>query len=341
MSAGLYRIPSRYIAQLVDYLELTGVARADLLRAARIRTLDDPRGQLTVRQTEALIDAAERLSGRQDLGFELGKLVKLTSHDILGYALLTSGTLAQVFRLLSNYQRLIEPFFTLRVHRRPGSVDLVYTPAVAVSHRSMRSFQEAIAVSNHFEIFALLQGRLPPYDIHFSIEPPPHAARYRELAPARIHFGDAMPGLRLTLDAGLLDVPLAMANPRAMRAAEERCKSLLRGTQANRRWSDWCRMMLREAEDCQPTLDQLAGFVNLSSRTMSRYLDAEGASFRDLSLQVRTERARTMLAEGESSVTQIAYRLGYTDVASFARCFRRRTGRTATSFRSSARRRPA
>jgi AraC-like DNA-binding protein len=124
-----------------------------------------------------------------------------------------------------------------------------------------------------------------------------------------------------------------MANPRAMQAAEDRCKALLRGDRGRRRWSDWCRMMLREAEDCQPTLDQLAGFVNLSSRTLSRYLDAEATSFRALSLEVRTERARAMLAADESSVTQIAYRLGYSDVASFVRCFRRQTGRTPTSYR--------
>jgi AraC-like DNA-binding protein len=142
----------------------------------------------------------------------------------------------------------------------------------------------------------------------------------------------------LTLDAALLDVPLPMANPRAMQAAEERCKSQLRGTRGNRRWSDWCRMMLREAEDCQPTLDQLAGFVNLSARTLGRYLQAERTSFRDLSLAVRTERASGMLADGELSVTQIAYRLGYSDVASFVRFFGSQVGRTPTGFRATQRR---
>jgi AraC-like DNA-binding protein len=34
-----------------------------------------------------------------------------------------------------------------------------------------------------------------------------------------------------------------------------------------------------------------------------------------------------------TSVTQIAYRLGYSDVASFVRSFRGQTGRTPTSFR--------
>ncbi len=141
-------------------------------------------------------------------------------------------------------------------------------------------------------------------------------------------------GLRRSLDAALLDKPLAMSNPRAMRAAEQRCKALLRQTQARRRWSEWCRMMLREAEDSRPTLEQLAGFVNISTRTLARYLEAEGTSFRELSLQVRTERARRMLTEGSLSVTQIAYRLGYADVASFVRSFRAQTGRTPGSFRT-------
>jgi AraC-like DNA-binding protein len=93
-------------------------------------------------------------------------------------------------------------------------------------------------------------------------------------------------------------------------------------------------MMLRESGDSRPTLDQLAGFVNISPRTLARYLESEDTSFRDLSLEVRTERARELLAEGQLSVTQIAYRLGYTDVASFVRSFRRQTGRTPGSLRA-------
>ena len=201
-------------------------------------------------------------------------------------------------------------------------------------HRSIRVLEEVIVVSNHVSFAQMLQGEPPPYDVWLSIERPPHATRYRELSGARVHFSDALPGVRMSLDAALLDVPLAMANPRAMQAAEERCKTMLRKTHARRRWSEWCRMMLRESEDCRPTLEQLAGFVNISQRTMARYLAAENTNFRDLSLQVRTDRAREMLADGDLSVTQIAYRLGYTDVASFVRSFRAQTGHTPGSLRA-------
>ncbi len=332
-SAESHRIPARYMAQLVDYLESTGIDRPLLLRAARVRSLDDPKAQLGLRQVEDLLRVAEQASGRQDLGFELGRRIKPTSHDVLGFALLTSPTFGHVVRLITTYQRLMQPFFALSVQRRAGRCDLVYLPVAAMSHRAMRVLQETIVVSNHFAFGSMLREHLPPYDVWMSIERPPHAARYRELAGARVHFGDSVPGLRLSLDAALLDTPLAMANPRAMQAAEARCKSMLHRTPGRRRWSEWCRMMLRESEDSRPTLDQLAGFMNISPRTLARYLAAEDTSFRDLSLEVRTDRARRLLRDGELSVTQIAYRLGYGDVASFVRSFGRRTRCTPTEYR--------
>ena len=329
-----YRLPARYIAQLVDYLESIGIDRDRMLRAARIRSIDTPKAQVTLRQFEALLREAEQASGRVDLGFEFGRRLNPTSHDVLGFALLTSPTFGHYLRLAVNYQRLIQPVFALSLQRRAGRVDLVYLPAVALPHRSMCMLEEAIVVSNHSAFQATLGDNLLPYEVWLSIERPPHGLRYRELSRARVHFGDTVPGVRISLESALLDTPLAMANPRAMLAAEERCKALLRRTHARRRWSEWCRMMLRESEDSRPTLEQLAGFMNISARTLARYLDAEDASFRDLSLQVRTERARELLAEGDLSVTQIAYRLGYTDVASFVRCFRAQTGRTPGSLRA-------
>jgi AraC-like DNA-binding protein len=135
--------------------------------------------------------------------------------------------------------------------------------------------------------------------------------------------------------------PLAMANSSAMRAAEQRCKTLLHGTGGHHRWSAWCAIMLREAEDCQPTLDQLAGFMNLSSRTLSRCLDRENNGFRALSLRIRTERACRMPTDDTMSVSQIAYRLGYSDVPGFIRAFRKETGTSPTAYRTQKLRRPA
>ncbi|MBV8665723.1 MAG: helix-turn-helix transcriptional regulator [Burkholderiaceae bacterium] len=91
-------------------------------------------------------------------------------------------------------------------------------------------------------------------------------------------------------------------------------------------WSQTIGALLRQAEDCLPTLDQLAAAVNTTPRTLTRRLAREGTSFRNLALQVRNRRARELLAEGRLSISQIAYALGYTDLANFSRSFKRVCG---------------
>lgn len=327
-------LPARYIALFLDVTESLGVSREALLREARLRNIDTPGAGVTLRQAESIFAAAEAATGRADLGFELGRRLDPASHDVLGFAMLTSPTLGDLLRLAVTYQRLMQPFFALTMKRRAGRAELVYVPAVAMTHRAMRVLQEAIVVSNHEGFRSIRGGRMLPYDVSMSMERPAHAARYAEIAPARVGFRDPMPGLRISLPAAALDLPLALANPRATQAAEQRCRAQFDRARSRRRWSDWCEMMLRESEDCRPTLEQLAGIMNISTRTLARYLEAEGTSFRDLSLEVRTKRARRLLKEGALSVTQIAYRLGYADVASFVRSFRAQCGRTPGTWRS-------
>lgn len=333
MSPDTHEFPARYFALFADHLESRGFDAASIFAAAGVRLLDASRGQLKLSQVEAMLEAVERETGRLDLGFDFGKQVHISSHDVLGYALITSASMADALRLLSNYQRLINPVFALRLARHGAVVDLVYRPLLPASPRLLRFLQEVTIVSNHFEFQRMLGGRLGPYEVRLSMPRPVHVRRYRELAPAKLYFDDATPGMTLSLDAGLLEAPLAMADSRAMAAAEERCKAMLQTVSRGRNWSEWCEMMLREAEDCQPSLDELAAFVNISARTLGRYLEAENVGFRELSLRVRTERACEMLAATDMTVTGIAYRLGYTDVASFVRSFRRQTGRSPTAWR--------
>ncbi len=325
------RVPARYVARLLDFLESIGVDRARLLRAARIRSIEDPSGQVGLPQVELLLRAATEASQRTDVGFELGRRLDLISHDILGFALMTSPTFGDMLRLATSYQRLIQTVFALSMQRHAQRVELVYLPAAGIPPLTMGVVEEAIVVSNHVAYQAVLGDRLPAYDARLSIERPIHAHRYRELGRVRVHFGEASPGVRIELPSKLLQAPLAMADARAMRAAEERCKTMLMQVAAHRRWTEWCRMMLNESRDARPTLEQLARIGNQSSRTLARHLEAEGTSFRELALQVRTSRATRMLEQAELSVTQVAYRLGYSDVTSFVRSYRKETGVTPGS----------
>jgi hypothetical protein len=78
----------------------------------------------------------------EGLGFEIGRRLDPTAHEVLGFALLTSPTLGHLLRLAVTYQRLLQPFFTLVLQRSAGRADLVYLPAAALSPRSVRVLEE-------------------------------------------------------------------------------------------------------------------------------------------------------------------------------------------------------
>jgi AraC-like DNA-binding protein len=111
-------------------------------------------------------------------------------------------------------------------------------------------------------------------------------------------------------------------------------------TVANHRcsWGEWVSMKLRHAEDCQPTLAELAKMRNVSTRTFNRYLTKESTTFRDLSLRVRYQRACELLRDGHLSVSQIAYTLGYSDLANFSRSFKKACGLSPSAYQDQYRR---
>ncbi|MBJ3777944.1 AraC family transcriptional regulator [Acuticoccus mangrovi] len=90
-------------------------------------------------------------------------------------------------------------------------------------------------------------------------------------------------------------------------------------------------------------LPVIAEAVGLSPRTLQRRLQEEGASFKAVVDDVRLHRAAHLLERPTLAVTEIAYRLGYSDSAHFSRAFRRLTRFTPRAYRKSAmakRRRP-
>ncbi|MES2017515.1 MAG: AraC family transcriptional regulator ligand-binding domain-containing protein [Pseudomonadota bacterium] len=326
--------PARYFAQLVDMVEATGMPCRDALSAAQIRSLNDPQALLTAAQIDALLAELVRLTGRRDLAYDLGKLIKLTSHDVLGYALISSPTLDDLLRLVTRYCRLMTPLLNFRYQRRGNVAEIAFMPVQGMTERTLHFHYELVAVSFHVQLLAVTKGKFT-CSYALSMPEPKHATRYREFLPTRFQFGEqASAGVHIKLTTDQFDVPMAMTDLRSLEQAEARCKQMMLKCSAGGLWSDWVRMLLMEAVDCQPTVDKLASIVNVSARTLDRHLAREGASFRELGVSIRNDRACQMLRDGGLAVSQIAYRLGYTDVANFSRSFKQRNGMSPSAYAS-------
>lgn len=337
MAAVEAEVPARYYLKMAEVLTRRGVDVAALLTAAQVdpRALQRPDPTLTLAQVEALITHAEAMVGRVDLSFDLGKALKLSTHTIVGFALLSSPNIDYALKLAARYFRLILPTFRMRVQSAPGRTEIAFEPMLSMTQTCLHFHLETIAAAVHWEMRELMSGHLPPYVLSLSFAPPPHVARYRELAEAQCRFSaEATPGIRLIFTEDLSRYPLALADEHALQIAEAQCTALLHNAVSRGKLSDWVAMMMREASGGMPSLEELARTLNLSARTLDRYLQKEGRQFRELAAEQRQRRAEAMLADNQLSITQIALELGYSDAANFTRAFRKISGVSPSQWRA-------
>jgi AraC-like DNA-binding protein len=84
--------------------------------------------------------------------------------------------------------------------------------------------------------------------------------------------------------------------------------------------------------------DAVAAQLGMGGRTLARRLASEGHSFSNILDGLRSALARRYLAESEMSISEIAWLLGYSEVANFTHAFHRWSGTNPRTERAKARR---
>lgn len=89
--------------------------------------------------------------------------------------------------------------------------------------------------------------------------------------------------------------------------------------------------------DGVPPLSQVARSLGMSARTLQRRLASEGVTYQNLIGQARLELAKSLMADTEYSLAEIAFLTGFSEQSAFTRAFKRWAGRTPSAFREGAR----
>jgi len=323
LSAG--QVSPRYVRALLHHLTQQGLDAQPSLHAAglSLALLEHPDALIDREQITLIMRDLAQRSGRTDLGFELGMVMNIVTADVVGQLMLSAATLAEGLRRMAAYFPLLTPSF--RVQYKPGAVfhTLDCQPSRPLPYDMALQGLESMAVAFHRMILFLLQTPSAPSRLDLSWAPPPHAARYRTLKGAKVHFGQGLaPRFLMQIPAELAVAPLPMTNPLALKEAEDTCRRRLAAMLAQRSWREWVQLMLRTVDGHFPSQDELAALMGFSARTLARHLEAEGEPYRALARRVRHEHALELLTTTPMSIAEIAQDLGYSDAANFSRAFK-------------------
>ena len=128
------------------------------------------------------------------------------------------------------------------------------------------------------------------------------------------------------------DAPLPRANPRLFKMyaslAEKMSQMLAEDVGLEERVMRWL-----WAYTPPPKRREVADLLAMSERNLTRLLAKEGTSYSRLLARVQSERAMNFLRNRELSVSEIGYRLGYSEPAAFTRAFTGWTGESPLNWR--------
>jgi AraC-like DNA-binding protein len=321
----------RALRPLLSGLEAMGHDPFLFLNRIGVRRLplDDPDAQVPMRLGVGLLARACADIGDENLGLHLAQRAALTSVDVHFYAMAASRSLGAAYQRLCRYQRLINDTSLVELSCRHGRAVLRHRLPQGAAPRQSAEFILASWVRAG-RVITGVEWR--PAEVRFAHPPPLTAREHREFFRAPVLFASGENAIEF--DEALMDLPCVRADSTLAdvldRFAGDRLNRIPPGTSLARRVRALLELEFRGGE---PTAHQCARHLRMSVRTLNRQLAAEQTTFRDVADGLRHELAAQYLTGHDVAIAEIAFLLGFSELSSFHRAFKRWTGATPAQFR--------
>jgi AraC-like DNA-binding protein len=311
---------------LVEFGQERGLDATRILARSRLTPADlgDPAIELEASQELCVVGNFIRACKQPGLGLAVGMRYNFASYGLWGLGLISSATAGDALALALRFIPLTYAFCDISGDL-DGALFSVNFEAPAVEPALQRFLVERDVAA----AARLMKETLgPAFALSgFSFQHP--AERGTDSLDELVRMAGIRPefGARrnsLSFESRLLALKLPQANPVTVAMCERACEELLEKRRARLGTSESLRQYLAATPlHLTPDLPQAARALGLSERTLKRRLQEEGLSYRSLLAEVRGQQANHLLADDTLSLTQIADRMGFSDLSSFSQAYKR------------------
>ncbi|MCU4397463.1 MULTISPECIES: AraC family transcriptional regulator [Acinetobacter] len=326
------RLPGTYVNLLIETIEEWGISSEEVLAETHI-TFEDLQKKYWYVDSDVFIQLLEksvRLTGNAAFPILMANKMKVSHYGNVGIAAMSSKNLEQALRVLEEFIGLYCSVFKLRLEIEGEKAFLYLTHMLGESESTNKfiaflvaSFANIISklIKTESDIFFLKQKQLF-IDNNF-------AYKFEQVTDT------------VCFDRELLNIHLETADEIVFKLAKKQCirdtdkhiksrqtKSIIRS-----QIIELIKISLIQKNIGQLNLSEVAKQLNMSSRTLQRYLEIEDTTFKALIAEVKKQYAEAMLIKNELSIQEISESLAYADVSHFSRAFKNWTGVTPKAFR--------
>lgn len=327
-------IANHYIQACLRGAERQGGVTADLLAAAEIpqEWLNQPDHLITEQQLTRLVKTVWRTTHDEFMG--------LTVHPcrngifaLMAEYCLASKTLGAMLRRSARFYSTVCEEVDIALEASTSKEEVVFFRLSLKDSRydTDHLLQEFIMLMWQRFSSWLVDQQIPFAVSQFNYPVPAHGEEYRVMFPGNHVFGQSSSGFYL--HSRYLQLPIVRRESELMTFLRESPAYILHRPSQDDSLQAKVRMLLAQYDyTLMPSLEEISKTLNLTPRTLGRKLKEEGASFTKIQASLRREYAIKLLTVEDFKIMDVSERLGFSEVASFCRAFKRWTGKTPTSW---------
>jgi AraC-like DNA-binding protein len=252
-------------------------------------------------------------------GAYVGHMTELRSLGAWGKSILRSADLAHACELAATNVSMLHQGSTVRFMTQGRTARIVYRFTGRYDMDPRQFIYGSLAVLRKVPLMA---GEPSAIRVHLTAPRTRGDEALEECLGPNIEMGAEYD--MIEFDRELLDMPLQVQTDEASKV-----------TEAIRSAIDAASLLIERLPDHrQLKLNAIAKRLGMSARTLQRRLKFCGVDFEELLDETRRSEALRLISEGEHTMTEIAYSVGYSDPAHFTRAFKRWTGEAPSRFQA-------
>jgi AraC-like DNA-binding protein len=327
MSQALRVIASVYRG-LIAILREEGLSSAYISEKIQldVETLTAPQIELSLEQVTTLWELGYDVRGPK-IGIDAAKRIRLVDFQDIGVFLTATENVGELLKQLDNYSPLFSNVMEINVIATDSGVELTLSYNATVPLVCERL--DFLALSTVVLVSQYLDSPLCLSAAESIRQRPPDTELWDEAFGVKVKWNAAV--TRLTLATNEICKPVLTRNEQLKNELQLLLNQRLRRGLKTHPADEIRTAMMKQMLTQVPTINSVANAMHISPRTLQRRLSAGDASFSDLLLELRKDMAKNYINMGLST-SDIAERLGYTDVPSFNRAFKRWEGMTPSQY---------
>jgi len=324
-------VPVHYLKAILASARRNGCDTQALLNTADIAVelLDSPKARIPVESFTLFVKAVRYELQDEQLGF-MGSPSRPGTFAMMGYACIHCPTLGQYLsRSIEFYQTLIGNY-EMPITVEDDLACIKFLPRSEQVDPSHFAPQTSMSLVHRISCWLIGQN-LNLHSVSLTHARPEHAHDYNMLFRAPIQFDQPFDALYFS--SRYLSAPNIQDESSLEALLELPSLQLMSLPDYKNSLADKIRVMIKQDVEAQfPELEPIAEELGLSSATLRRRLRSEGTTYQIIKDDIRRDAAIYHLGRGVMSIEQVAAKIGFIEVTSFYRAFKRWTGVTPRDY---------